>query len=335
MARFEPDYFNKETRCGFEIDSMMKRCWANELELLELLDKICKKMGIKYFVDWGTLLGTVRHKGFIPWDDDIDVCMKRSDFNRFVNYANKKLPKNIRVNSIYSKNNFRSCAAYFTDVSDFSFNAEYLKKHYGFPFKVGIDIFPIDELPTNQGEYELIKSLSLIIRTARDCFILNTDNRYEYLNLVEDFTKCKIDQSKDIPAELTRLYEKFNQLYAGSGGRLANIELWSRMGDITLSQNVYDEVIYLPFEDTLVPAPAKYDEILTAYYGDYMTPVRGTASHNYPFYKEQEAIINKQLQENNLEPIINFEYTMQMILALDARNNILNDIRIKNEDFNI
>ena len=84
MLEFDKDFFEKEERCGFTIEPMMKSVWAAQLEVLEKIDRICKENGIKYFADWGTLLGAVRHKGFIPWDDDMDICMLRPDYLRFI-----------------------------------------------------------------------------------------------------------------------------------------------------------------------------------------------------------------------------------------------------------
>ena len=76
--KFDNDFFNTEVREGFEISSMMKRAWAAQMEVFQVVSDICNRNGIRYFADFGTLLGAVRHKGMIPWDDDIDICMMRS-----------------------------------------------------------------------------------------------------------------------------------------------------------------------------------------------------------------------------------------------------------------
>ena len=79
-----PDNFLEgEIRNSFYVESMMKKVWAAQLEVLHEIDRICKKHNITYFADWGTLLGAVRHKGFIPWDDDMDITMKRQDYIKF------------------------------------------------------------------------------------------------------------------------------------------------------------------------------------------------------------------------------------------------------------
>ena len=76
------DIYRDEIRDGFLVTADRKKIWQVEMELLEVLDRICCRNGLRYFVDYGTLLGAVRHRGFIPWDNDIDVVMMRPDYER-------------------------------------------------------------------------------------------------------------------------------------------------------------------------------------------------------------------------------------------------------------
>ena len=85
--QFPHTYFEDEIREGFYITGAMKRAWAAQLEVLEEIDKVCKKHNIRWFADCGTLLGAVRHRGYIPWDDDMDIVMKRKDYQRFLTEA--------------------------------------------------------------------------------------------------------------------------------------------------------------------------------------------------------------------------------------------------------
>lgn len=87
MLTFDDSYFLGETRDGFYIEPMMKCAWAAQLEVMCVIKQICEKYDIPYFAYYGTLLGTIRHKGFIPWDDDMDICMLRKDYQRFLEVA--------------------------------------------------------------------------------------------------------------------------------------------------------------------------------------------------------------------------------------------------------
>ena len=80
---FTVDFYRDEVRCGFYIPTAVKQAWAANLTVLSEIDRICEKYGIRYFADWGSILGAVRHGGYVPWDDDLDICMLRDDYTRF------------------------------------------------------------------------------------------------------------------------------------------------------------------------------------------------------------------------------------------------------------
>ena len=94
---FQDAFFQDEIREDFFIEKKMKHAWAAQMEVLKEIDRICKRNEIRYFADSGTLLGAVRHKGFIPWDDDIDLAMLREDYLRFFSVADKELPDGWRI----------------------------------------------------------------------------------------------------------------------------------------------------------------------------------------------------------------------------------------------
>ena len=100
---FTVDFFKDEVRHGFYIPTAIKQAWAAELSVLSEIDKVCRKHDIKYFADWGTLLGTVRHGGFIPWDDDLDICMMRKDYQKFLAIAKAELPEEFDIYNFKTK----------------------------------------------------------------------------------------------------------------------------------------------------------------------------------------------------------------------------------------
>ena len=93
---------DSELRKRFNPDgSLLRRQQLRMLELLEVIDVICRKHQIPYWLSSGTLIGAARHKGFIPWDDDMDICMKRPDYNRFLQIADQIMPEGYKLSLIH------------------------------------------------------------------------------------------------------------------------------------------------------------------------------------------------------------------------------------------
>ena len=151
--QFTQDFFKPEIREEFEIPAMMKRAWAAQMEVLQVVADICEENGLQYFADGGTLLGAVRHQGFIPWDDDIDICLKREDYNRLISILQRQLPYGFVVSGMYARTVRLRMAAnvshlrVIADETLWNFN-DYMKYFHGFPYqRAGIDIFPLDYIP--------------------------------------------------------------------------------------------------------------------------------------------------------------------------------------------
>lgn len=150
--KFDDDFFKAEVREGFEITSMMKRAWAAQMEVFQVVADVCRKNKLRYFADWGTLLGAVRHKGMIPWDDDIDICLMREEYNELIKILPKELPHGFVVAGMYADSPRLQTAAFvpqlrvIADEELWDFN-DYMKYFHGFPYqRAGIDIFPVDYL---------------------------------------------------------------------------------------------------------------------------------------------------------------------------------------------
>ena len=145
-----------------------------ELSILDYIDSVCKQHNVRYYLAYGTLLGAIRHKGFIPWDDDIDIYMLRSDYDRFIQLLSAEKENHYSLLSIYNDSDYFYEFAKVVDNRT-SINANNLKamRNEG----VWVDIFPLDNVPkrssfgqTVQGTMARILrgTLSQKMRTAED-----------------------------------------------------------------------------------------------------------------------------------------------------------------------
>jgi len=289
MAHFPKDYFQGETRDGFYIEPMMKCAWAAEIEVLEVVAEICEKHNLRYFAAYGTLLGAVRHQGFIPWDDDLDICMLRKDYEQFLQIAPAEFPNDWRVHSVYDNPFHNQLHAYVKNMDRIDYSPEHLKRFHGCPYSVGLDIYPLDTLaPTPEEDRIICDLLKILVHTAKT-YEKDPQNTLEMLPEIENMCNVTLDRSGNIKNQLMQLANRVAQLYDTTEGS----EIYYYAGHANNPQlrfpaSWYSECITLPFETITVKAPKEYDSILRLWYGDYMTPVRDGQSHDYPFYKHQE-----------------------------------------------
>ena len=303
--KFKEDFFRKEIREEFEITEMMKRAWAAQMEVLQVVIEVCQKNGLQYFADWGTLLGAVRHHGFIPWDDDIDICLRREDYNQLIHILPAQLPHGFVMAGMYAKTERLRLAAevplirVIADETMWNFN-DYMKYFHGFPYqRVGIDIFPLDYIPVEQ---ELAEMQKLIVRQGivllENWNVLRTaGNLEDEIKKIETLCNVKLDRKKDIKNAIWKLIDMVISLYHREESEyLTDYAFWITMDHYKMKKEWYDDVVMLPFENMEIAAPAMYHEVLTAQFGDYMVPVKGTSDHSYPFYGYMEGELEKHIR---------------------------------------
>ncbi len=228
-----------------------------EIEIMDYIDKICKKNKITYYLFWGTLLGAIRHKGFIPWDDDIDIAMLPEDYKKFLEVMEKEISNQYYLQNIdttkYCNFTFSKIRKYHTTMVEEELN--YL------PFGKGInvDIFPLYKYPTSK-----LGKMLFNWRFRLANILLNRDVRLSGVKgKIINFTLHLI------PRNLTNkiIIRKLNQLLSYNK---EYDEYYVRQGK-SFNKNCFDSVL-IPFEKKKYLAPKGYDEILTKLYGDYMTP---------------------------------------------------------------
>lgn len=286
MLNFDKNYFQGETRDDFYIEPMMKCAWAAQLEVLMVIDGICKKHDIKYYAAFGTLLGAVRHHGFIPWDDDVDITMLREDYDRFMQVVRDELPDEYSINIPGETHLYDMTFSRVVNARTISYNPDRLAKFHGFPYIAGVDIFPLDAIPNNLGERNVFLQFYNILVSACMKMEKNPEEVEEALGEIEELCHYKFDRNTDLQDQLCLMGDTISKSYANEpNADLMHIAY--NYKNVIHKREWYKDTLWLPFENIKIPIPSGYDEILKATYGEYMKPSRAKAAHDYPFYKKQ------------------------------------------------
>ena len=178
MLEFQEGFFDQEVRDGFYIDTTMKTLWAAELEVLQKVAEVCGRYGLKWYAAYGTLLGAIRHEGFVPWDDDLDIWVKRPDYNILMQVLPKELPEGYMVRGPLTEEGYDQFHTCLNSGNGISISKEWLDQFHGCPFTVGLDIFPLDYLPRNEKDRDL--QVNLLTMTGRIAQLAKNVNRGDY-----------------------------------------------------------------------------------------------------------------------------------------------------------
>ena len=234
-----------------------------ELDILSYVDSLCVKENIKYSLDGGTLIGAIRHKGFIPWDDDIDIFMLREDYNRFVEVMQgASFPYRLLSPGKSEQYYIPFCKVVDTRTELIEYNAVPMKD-----MGVYIDVFPIDKLPVNESERRKLQKkcwkLRKVMGRAR-LWIKGNNQRGGLYKIL--CWGCYLYGWK-------RAFKHFDQLCQSYKG--IETELYSDIPesptlDYCLPKRIFDETFRVAFENREFSAIKGYDEYLTLTYGNYM-----------------------------------------------------------------
>lgn len=292
--QFPEEYFQGEVRNGFYVEPLMKMAWAAQLEVYEEVRRLCERHGILWYTDYGTTLGAVRHQGFIPWDDDFDMTMFRNDLMRFIRFAKAELPESYRVFNCHDAGNYEQVIVRVVNTEYIRVDEEFRKQFHGFPFAAGIDLFPLDYIPDDPEELEMMKNLLSILRAALITYVHPEDEieaeREHFLTTIEEALNMQFDREGDMIQQITELIDAVSAMYgSGESSRAAIAYRLTYLPDEkTIHPLVYySDIIHQPFEGvTTVPVPIGYHELMTQEFGDY-TKFEVYPAHDYPFYASQ------------------------------------------------
>lgn len=294
MKEISMDFFRDEVRNGFFIPTAVKQAWAAQLQVLDVIETICRKHDITYFADWGTILGTVRHGGYVPWDDDMDICMKREDYTRFKEAAKTELPKDFRIHDYEHQEDHWLFLSRVANSVHINFEPEHMKQFHNFPYIAGIDIFVLDYLyKDEQQEKQRCEEVKHIIAVADSIIageIVQPVKEANLIQLEEKYHKTfnrKLD-NRHMGIELYRLAEEqMARVPKEESDRMAQIFPWGLLGNRGQDREYYEKFVRLPFENTTMPVPADYHRILSGKYHDYFKIHKAWSGHDYPYFEGQ------------------------------------------------
>lgn len=240
----------QEVRCDFVVTEKRKKIWKTQIDIALEVKRLCEKYKIKYFIIWGTLLGAVRHKGYIPWDDDFDIAFLRRDYEKFCKKARKEIKEPLFFQDALSDPDYFIGYARIRNSETTGWILQNPSPRYN--NGIFIDLYPLDVLPSNIYVWKVqafvIKCLLNKLNNIRK------ENRVKYRIFVFLHKLCCVMfNGIKKPKKLGLLYSP-NEIEAG---------YWFDAEDVK-------RTVRLTYENTSFSAPNGYKNILRNVYGDYM-----------------------------------------------------------------
>lgn len=255
---------------------------AIELDMLKDISNFCDNNGIRYYLCGGTLLGAVRHKGFIPWDDDMDIAMPRPDYEKFLKIFNTQSHR-YKVNGIENNNSWHSPAARVEDQCTILYEKT-LKKKYR-ERHVFVDVFPLDGIPDDPIEEKrfMNKQNMLGIIANASAFRFHPSRHYSdskksnaslhnFVRTILKYLAIMLFSGFNTQKIIKLANQNSEQYKYGMTKNVGiTVIVWNRHFEQSSAES-FAERMRFKFEDGEFWGPKGYDEYLTKTYGDYMTP---------------------------------------------------------------
>lgn len=246
------------------MEDTLRKLQLTMLEILKLVDHICHENDIKYSLCSGTLLGAVRHKGFIPWDDDLDIRMTRDNYDKFIKVWNKINPEGYTLQNKENTPDFPQSFSKIRKDNTSFIQFEWEKGAYN--TGIFIDIFPLDRIPQNKLKKKIFyfKSYKYLIYTR------------EHLHSEEGKIKAVVSLFMKVTSHEHRMKSRakyidwLKAIDQDKSLKCVAIEMPSML-KVEFPPDVADEYVELEFEGQKFMCFKKWDEFLSAMFGDYMT----------------------------------------------------------------
>lgn len=287
------DFLKEEERCGYVVSSEMKKVWAIQMDLMVKLFEVCKRHNLRIWTCGGTMLGAVRHSGFIPWDDDSDFFLPRDDYEKLIRLPREEFPEPYFLQSEFTDadNNMYTTYAKFcnsnTTVDVHACGKEKVTWNSG----IFVDIIPLDGISNSKIKLFFQTKLIKFFTVAHHVYALGLNSTF-LIKLL-----CKVLHCPIIKYNSYSAIRRINRL-AGSkaykkAGRVGQIMIpmdhYYALNKLIYEKSDWNETIWLAFETIKVPCPVGYDRILKTAFGDYLQfpPIEKRGKwHNIDFHAE-------------------------------------------------
>ena len=262
------DFFGMETRSGYEVSSHMKEVWSIEIDILKEIIRICETHKLKYYVVGGTMLGAVRHKGYIPWDDDIDVSLLRKDFNKFQTLTQGELKhpfflKTTETDIGYYSNSIYVCNSDTTGLEDNPNN-----KVQMFNKGISIGISSIDSCNPNINYARMFRLYIRVNALLANIYVgFNTWEISKYIKII-----LKLIGYNHVRAwkKLQYRITKYDRKWSRSGKVATFTPVVQKFNKVFWDKEDYSNVLNMDFEYMKVHVPKGFHNILSSQFGEYM-----------------------------------------------------------------
>lgn len=250
-----------------------------ELEILKVFISVCEKLGLRYYLACGSVLGAVKYQGFIPWDDDIDVCMPREDYEIFLQRAKEHLPEHLFLQNYKTDPHFPSVTSKIRNC-----NTAWIEEgvaHLDMNHGMYLDVFPLDGYPKDPKEQKKFEKKKMHFERIR---AISYNQRFNIKAIRTNMVLLanKLFGLYSSSASNIEKYEKFISSYPTSCSKLwCNHGNWQGVLEYA-DKSQYGNGIKATFEGIEVVIPENYDEYLTQKYGDWRSdpPIEKQKTHH-------------------------------------------------------
>ncbi|SEK88867.1 LicD family protein [Ruminococcus albus] len=296
------DFYQEEKRCNYLISKRMKKAWSIQLDLLSELNRICQKHNLVYYADSGTLIGAIRHKGYIPWDDDIDIVMKREDYDRLIEIAKDEFKEPYFLQNVYSDHFVRG----YTRLRNSKTTAITIRDaRMDFNKGIFIDIFPLDHVPDDESERK--KWINKIRKTYAVIHYGIQSNPNDFDSITKKIKSRVFHLFFKVFGyhRYFKYYESICKKYNSKPTKYISYVAYSRGKDKHIWESkCFETCKFVPFEFTNICIPIGYDSRLRTEYGDYMEIRQAPTAHG-DMILEPEVDYLTYMKEHDINEIIN------------------------------